>query len=191
MQTDFENRNDMIKYIASTIRDPTILEIGIFKGEFFDYIADNCKPGILDGVDIFEGITVSGNADGNDCVYYDVGKSYNDLQEKYSLNSNINLYKGDSKVFLANKEDNYYDIIYIDGDHSYYGVKYDLENAYNKIKNGGYIMGHDYEMNMIKARTFYEFGVKQAVTEFCEKYNQQVLCKAFDGCVSFCIRVNK
>ncbi len=84
-----------------------------------------------------------------------------------------------------------YDIIYIDGDHSYNGVKRDLEAAFNKINNNGYIMGHDYEMNMAKARQAYDFGVKKAVTEFCEKYNQTVCAKGEDGCVSFCIKISK
>ena len=58
-----------------------------------------------------------------------------------------------------------YDIIYIDGDHSYDGVKHDLINSFRVIKNGGYIMGHDYEMNMEKAHTNWVFGVKQAVNQ--------------------------
>jgi hypothetical protein len=82
-------------------------------------------------------------------------------------------------------------MIYIDGDHSYNGVKKDLMNAYNKIKDHGYIMGHDYEMNMEKARNTYDFGVKKAVDEFCITYKQEIVALALDGCVSFCIHVNK
>jgi hypothetical protein len=67
-------------------------------------------------------------------------------------------------------------------------VKRDLELAYPKIKKYGWIMGHDYEMNMTKAKNAYEFGVKKAVTEFCEKYNLKVDVKANDGCVSYAIR---
>jgi hypothetical protein len=40
--------------------------------------------------------------------------------------------------------------------------------ALHKVKPGGWIMGHDYEMNMQKARNFYTFGVRQAVDEFCQ-----------------------
>ena len=52
-------------------------------------------------------------------------------------------------------------------------------------------MGHDYEMNMNKATTIYNFGVKQAVDEFCDNYKQTILSKALDGCVSYCIQINK
>jgi hypothetical protein len=52
-------------------------------------------------------------------------------------------------------------------------------------------MGHDYEMNMKKAKYAYNFGVKKAVDEFCTTYNQTILSKAYDGCVSYCIHIKK
>jgi hypothetical protein len=80
-------------------------------------------------------------------------------------------------------------MIYIDGDHSYEGCKKDLEIAYKKCKSGGYIMGHDYEMNMKKATREYFFGVKRAVDEFCQVYKQSICAKGLDGCVSYAIRI--
>ena len=191
MSQIFDNRNEMLKYYSNLITNPVILEIGIFRGEFLDYIFNNCNVGSLDGVDLFEGDTCSGDQDGNNLTYYNIGKSYLELSEKYKNTSNVKLFKSDSVAYLQSKPNNYYDIIYIDGDHTYNGVKNDITNAFNKIKNGGYIMGHDYEMNMDKARTVYDFGTKKAVTEFCDNYNQTILAKAMDGCVSFCIKVNK
>ena len=111
------------------------------------------------------------------------------MLDKYRENSDIKIHKSNSIEFLQNQEDRTYDIIYIDGDHTYNGVKSDLINAYSKIKNGGYIMGHDYEMNMKKANTKYDFGVKRAVDEFCVTYNQVIEAKAMDGCVSYCINI--
>ena len=52
-------------------------------------------------------------------------------------------------------------------------------------------MGHDYEMNMNKAKNSYNFGTKQAVDEFCVNFKQNIISKAMDGCVSFCIHINK
>jgi lipopolysaccharide biosynthesis glycosyltransferase len=187
----FDNRNEMIKYYCDKISNPKILEIGVFKGDFLEYLVKECNIGSVDCVDLFEGITCSGDVDGNNVIYYDVGKSYLELSEKYKDVLNIRLYKSNSITFLQNQEDNKYDIIYIDGDHSYNGVKNDLTNAYNKIQNGGYIMGHDYEMNMKKAKNIYDFGVKKAVDEFCINYKQTIISKANDGCVSFCIHINK
>jgi hypothetical protein len=82
-------------------------------------------------------------------------------------------------------------MIYVDGDHTYEGCKKDLEIAYYKIKKGGFLMGHDYEMNMKKAKNAYAFGVRRAVDEFCQTYQQQICAKGMDGCVSFAIRIQK
>jgi len=187
----FEDRNEMIKHYSNLFSDPKILEIGIFKGEFMDYIVDSCSPCSVDGVDIFEGMMCSGNSDGNNVVYYPLDISYKELSEKYKDSKNVRLIKSDSSTHLRSVDNDYYDIIYIDGDHSYNGVKKDLSESFYKIKNGGYIMGHDYEMNMNKAKNVYNFGVKQAVDEFCCIYGQSILAKAMDGCVSYCIKVNK
>jgi hypothetical protein len=187
----FDNRNQMIKYYYDKLSNPKILEVGVFKGGFLEYLVKECNISSIDAVDLFEGTTCSGDVDGNNLVYYDVGISYIELLEKYKHMQNIKVYKSNSITFLQTQKDNTYDIIYFDGDHSYEGVKNDLINGYNKIKNGGYIMGHDYEMNMKKANNMYNFGVKQAVDEFCIKYKQTIISKAYDGCVSFCIHINK
>ena len=187
----FDTRNEMLKHYCDKFTSPKVLEIGVFKGDFLDYLVKNCNVGSIDAVDLFEGITCSGDVDGNNVVYYDVGISYLELLEKYKNIPNIIINKSNSLRFLQNQPDNTYDIIYIDGDHSYEGVKNDLINAYNKIKNSGYIMGHDYEMNMKKAQNTYNFGVKQAVDEFCINYKQSIISKAIDGCVSYCIHMNK
>lgn len=187
----FETRNDMMKYYCSHYSEPYLLEIGIFKGDFLKFLSNNCNIGNIDAVDLFEGINCSGNVDGNDVVYYDLGKSFLELNNHYKSYSNIKLYKSDSSLFLKNQIDNKYDIIYIDGDHTYLGVKNDLINAFAKIKDGGYIMGHDYGINLKKAKYIYKFGVKKAVNEFCKEYNQKISAFALDGYISFSIKINK
>jgi hypothetical protein len=185
----FSDRNQMLKYYSNS--SSAILEIGIFKGDFFKFIEKECNPAKLDGVDIFSGTCISGDQDGNNVVTANLNLEYLKLLEQYKDNSKCKLYKNHSTKFLNSVDDETYDIIYIDGDHSYEGVKNDLELSFKKIKNGGYIMGHDYEMNNEKTQFKYEFGVKRAVTEFCCNFNQSLCAKAMDGCVGFCINVKK
>jgi len=187
----FDTRNDMLKFYCNNLVNPKIVEIGVFKGDFLDYLVKNCNIGSIDAVDLFAGITCSGDADGNNVINYDIGISYLELLEKYKEVSNVKIHKSSSYDFLQNQEDNSYDVVYIDGEHSYNGVKSDLLVAYSKIKNNGYIMGHDYEMNMKKATHRYNFGVKKAVDEFCLSHNQTIIAKGIDGCVSFCIQIKK
>jgi hypothetical protein len=189
--TIFDNRQVMIKFYSTLIGNPKVLEVGVFKGEFLDYIYNYCAPSHIDGVDLFEGNMGSGDVDGNNFTFCLLNNVYYELIQKYSNNQNVKLHKSYSDIFLSKCNDNEYDIIYIDADHTYEGVKRDLTHSFKKIKNGGYIMGHDYEMNMNKARKYYDFGVKKAVDEFCLNYNQKIIAKAIDGCVSFCIQINK
>ena len=53
------------------------------------------------------------------------------------------------------------DFIYIDGDHSYEGVKIDLEQAVRFVKSNGIICGHDFQMD----------SVSQAVRDYCKQHN--------------------
>lgn len=43
------------------------------------------------------------------------------------------------------------DLIFVDGDHSYAGVKGDIENWKDKVKEGGYLIFHDYIPDPIPA----------------------------------------
>ena len=56
----------MISKYSKTIDNPRILEIGVFKGDFLNYIVENCNYETVDAVDIFEGNTCSGDTDGRD-----------------------------------------------------------------------------------------------------------------------------
>ena len=41
-------------------------------------------------------------------------------------------------------EDEFFDVVYIDGDHTYNGVMSDIRSYLPKVKHGGLLCGHDY-----------------------------------------------
>jgi len=181
----FETRNDMIINLIS--KNARIAEIGVFKGAFSKFLYEILDPTEFVLIDIFEGEMSSGDQDGNNLETTDLSIEYNQLSEWAKSKDAVHLKKGDSSTILSTYPDHYFDMIYIDGDHSYEGVKKDLEQAIKKVKKNGYIMGHDYEMNMNKAEHYYIFGVRQAVDEFCKTYSQTISAKGGDGCVSYAI----
>jgi hypothetical protein len=185
---NFNTRNEMFLHLP---KNSKIMEIGVFRGDFSEFIFNEMNPSELHLVDLFDGMMCSGDVDGNNTININLNVSYNNLNEKYKECDNVFVKKGKSEVVFEEYSDDYFDIIYIDGDHSYEGVKKDLESALKKIKNGGYICGHDYETNSFKTQFKYEFGVKQAVDEFCLKNNFKISIKGNDGCVSFGIKVLK
>jgi len=91
---------------------------------------------------------------------------------------------GFSNVKLATYPDKFFDLIYIDADHSYEGVKQDSDLAKFKIKDDGVIVFNDYIMfDHLSAHEPY--GVIQVVNELIVNENWRVYGFAF-GSHMFC-----
>jgi len=59
------------------------------------------------------------------------------------------------------------DAVFIDGDHTYEGVRSDLQSWWPKLREGGLMFGHDYGHPRDKRGIF---GVKRAVDEFAAEH---------------------
>ncbi len=77
----------------------------------------------------------------------------------------VELHEGDSSTLLGQLPDQYFDFIYIDGDHSYNGIVKDLAQAARKIRDDGWIVCNDYTIYSPLEKT--KYGVYRAVNEFC------------------------
>ena len=71
----------------------------------------------------------------------------------------VKIIRSSSRKAAELVDDNLLDFVFIDGDHSYEGVKSDIKSWSKKVKKGGYICGHDYT----------RAGVNKAVNEFFDK----------------------
>lgn len=89
---------------------------------------------------------------------------------KEIINNQVRIHRNYSYDLLPTFPDNYFDFIYIDGDHTYNGVKKDLNLAYNKIKIGGHIACDDYE-----SIGWWKNGVTHAVNEFVKNKNIKII----------------
>lgn len=164
-------------------KEKKICEIGVFKGEFSKLLINTLTPTELHLIDIFEGKMCSGDKDGNNIIWTNLDEEFVKLKKHFSDNDNIYLHKGFSSEILKSFDNEYFDMIYIDGDHSYNGVKKDLEISFEKVKKGGYICGHDYTTVMFP-------NVVKAVDEFCTDKKLVIDYITQDGCPSFCIKKN-
>lgn len=70
----------------------------------------------------------------------------------------------DSHTFDFLDQDRQFNLVLIDGDHSYDGCMVDLERWSKKLKYGGILLCHD-----VEAPDFP--GVRKAVDDFCNKYS--------------------
>lgn len=114
--------------------------------------------------------------------YYD--NVYQDVVEKFDRFDNVTIHRMTSKEFF--EQFKHYpeklDWIYVDGDHSYEGCLYDLEQSRNAVVSGGRIFGDDYRWTEQNGK----FGVTRAVDEFVSKYNYTI---KRHGLLQFEIRV--
>lgn len=189
----FDTRQEMLKALPKGM---VMAELGVFDGSFAKDILEICQPQKLYLIDLWAGTIMSGNQDGNNVVHRNGGELFREVvkiaKDQYDkLNySQVEVFRAETEK-IKHFDYNSIDAVYIDADHSYSGCLKDLINSFNTVKNGGYIMGHDYETNFSKTQTDWKFGVKQAVDEFCKEYNQEISAKAMDGQVSYLIKVKK
>ena len=171
----FDTRSDMLSLVP---HHGVLAEIGVFEGQFSKGIYDVCLPRELVLID------------GNNKKTFDGEQLERTARGRMEGLGGVRMIKSPSTV-LGTFLPNYFDMIYIDGDHSYEGVMSDLVCAARVIKDGGWIMGHDYDYNLAKTESKYDFGVRRAVDEFCQMHGQAIEAVGLDGCVSFAIRYSK
>ena len=151
-------------------KNATCAEIGVRTGKFSTQILEYTKPKELYLIDTWSGGEVL-----TDEVYTDeVAKQYYDeVTKKFAKNEKVKIIKSRSAEASKQFPDSFFDWIYIDGDHSYQGVKADLEAYFDKVKSGGFITGDDYKERQ-------RLGVIKAVDEFQKNYSvKPILFKNF------------
>ncbi len=124
------------------------VELGVWRGETFKHVVKTCKDLNMIGVDLYAAQPEStgpekwtpgenGHAWDHDRYYQDMLNFCSKYPERASI---IKDYTTEAaKMF----EDEHFDFVFIDADHSYEGVMRDVEAWTPKIRKGGYIIGHD------------------------------------------------
>jgi len=119
-----------------------------YEGIWYNEICRNIKNGKIIEIGSFEGLSLSYIKDtikSNNNTIYCVEKYCRKKLIKNTKLWGVNLIRKDSILASKDFPDNYFDLVYIDADHSYEFVKKDIENWITKVKNKGIIAGHDYD----------------------------------------------
>ena len=142
-----------------------ICEVGVFASQNFKRLLDG-NPRVLVGVDVW---IRDGNPAHNDSSFTqeqldEQCEYFKKLMKKFP---SVRLYRQYSEEAAKNFPDEYFDLIYIDADHSYEGCKKDLEAWWPKVKKGRFFTGDDYSHSHAPVSGV-EFGVIEAVDEFAK-----------------------
>jgi predicted O-methyltransferase YrrM len=120
------------------------LQIGAYTGDASLWLLDNIllhQDSVLVDVDTWEGSEEPVHYEMN---WYTVESLYDAKTVSGRESRKIIKYKGTSDSFFANNREKF-DFIYIDGDHTSYGVIKDAVSAYEILKVGGIIAFDDYQ----------------------------------------------
>jgi hypothetical protein len=144
-------------------------EIGVHKGDFSAVILAKVAPARLHLIDpwryesspMYDGAWYGGMAKGGQA---EMDERYESVLGRFADEieaGTVIVHRADSETVFASLPDNYFDWVYIDGNHLYDYVRRDLEWSLRKTKVGGLITGDDYCEG-----GWWEGGVKKAVDEF-------------------------
>lgn len=158
-------------------KDSVVAEIGVANGDFSEEILELAAPKTLHLVDCW------------DSERYQSGKTTVDRKFQEQIESEqVRINRGLSVDVLKTFENDYFDWVYIDTDHSYKTTALELLEGERVVKPGGRILGHDFcTGNVVKPLVY---GVIQAVNEFCVRNNwgYEYVTLESDGHFSFCIK---
>jgi hypothetical protein len=130
---------DFCNYITRIYKKEIIIaEIGSYVGDSTEIFAKNFTTVYsidpwLNGYDDTDGASTS------DMTFAE--NQFNSLLLEYP---NIIKNKAKSLDFVKTIENEFFDIVYIDGNHQYEAVKEDILAWLPKVKKGGFITGHDW-----------------------------------------------
>ena len=128
LSTNFKN--------SKNVKD--ILEIGSYEGRSAIFFLKNFSGSNITCVDTWAG------SDEHSSVNFELIEKNFDLNTSfYQSNNTLIKHKMTSNQFF-NENHKYFDLIYIDGDHSSDQVNIDLVNSWNLLKNGGFLVLDDY-----------------------------------------------
>lgn len=144
----------------------SICELGVATGGYLWPLIVHSRPRYCLAIDVW---------DEEVCPYYPQAKhdrNYAHVQKIFRkveqwAGTSLDVIKGDHDLLVDNYEDESFDFIYIDTDHSYEVTESCIRLWWPKVKKGGILAGHDYNSrNKL-------YGVVEAVDEFVEANNIQ------------------
>lgn len=154
------NREELLKILP---KKGVVAELGVDQGAFSEQILNICTPKKLHLVDFW----------GSQRYNQEKRKGLEEKFTKQIADELVEVNLGLSTDVAETFEDNYFDWVYIDTDHSYKTTIAELESYRGKMKDNGIIAGHDYIIGNWDGMVRY--GVIEAVYEFCVKYNWEML----------------
>src|SRR5690242_1977669 len=158
-----KNRNRP-EFLDCLPKNGTIAEIGVEKGIYASILLHFLEPTKFYLIDCWEHQDPLLYIDGKNLEAEAQEKIYQHIQAKFGSDPRVEITRKYSEQAAEQFPEEFFDLIYIDANHSYEAVKQDIALWWPKLKKGGTLAGHDYLI-------FEPFGVVPAVNEFLHAHD--------------------
>lgn len=143
------------------IKPENIAEVGVYKGGTTSILRDRFPAAQLHLIDPWQEQDMQGKMYRTNRAA-DWEQIYQDVCDEFE---GCTIIRADSLTAAYMMQPESFDMVFLDGDHSYGAVKNDIAHWMPKVRNGGLLCGHDYSTRGANK------GVKKAVDEFIGQDN--------------------
>ena len=188
-QLNNPNRVDFLKILP---KDSIGVELGVFQGHFSIEIINNVNPKLLWLIDPWwllgtyqEGEPLGRPTEWKNKGDYSIVNDFTNLVNHIKdplLAKRVMIKIEHDLEALPSFDDNYFDWAYIDSSHEYEHTKKELEILQYKVKDNGFILGHDWQPDP----NHRHHGVSKAVNEFINESSYELIY--LDNHIQWCIQ---
>ena len=159
---------DRRKLIAAMPKNAICAEIGVHVGKFSDKILNLANPKKLHLIDCW---SLSEDPTPHITMVSERmwEAAYDDVVERYQNEERVEINRGMSNEVLPTFPDDYFDWVYVDANHGYLSALEDLQNSYQKVKDRGFILGHDMNLPGVRRAVYEMMNSRQCEMAYCTR----------------------
>ena len=147
-------------------REAIVAELGTYKGDFARHILSKTNPKELHLIDL----------------------DYSKFNDAHLSVPSVHRHRGLVHEVISTFEDEYFDWVYVDADHSFEGVSRDARASADKVKPGGFMVFNDFaHIDPSLGR----YGVHRAVVDFALENGWQFRFFAFQSNALYDVALQK
>jgi hypothetical protein len=150
---------------------PSVAEIGVYNGDMSSRLIIHPNL-VLTMIDPWGEFIADSYIESEDDKAFISKEKWDEVKEQalsrvMFAKDRVRVYQGTSDGAAEHFKDELFDVVFIDGDHSYKQTSKDISSWWCLVAPGGYLGGHDY-------RSDKKFGVIQAVDEFASEHGLHI-----------------
>lgn len=168
-------RENKWEYFMRKYNCQKIAEIGVQRGINFARMVAH-QPQLAVAVDSWIDDGVRSRND-SDYSQKELDSQYDEYKKSVADKPFVVTFREYSFEAVKHFQDNCFDLVYIDADHTYEGALKDIRDWYPKIKEGRFLVGDDYRVSHYRVK----FGVIEAVNQFAKENNLEVILLPWCG----------